>query len=234
VGATIVHDPRDLKDSDVGTGCGLFEVKKIGDEYFTYLVKCKDPKACTVLLRGASKDVLQEVDRNLQDAMSVVRNIMLDPRVLPGGGATEMSLACALAKDVKNVSGSQQLPFRAAAAAFEVIPRTLSENCGAKTIRVVTELRAKHVVGDDGVDAGFSWGINGLTGDLVDMKEMELWEPYVVKAQTVKTALESAALMLRIDAIVSGMRSEASKAEEAKNARNEDDDDETFGDARDG
>jgi len=233
VGATIVHDPRDLKETDVGTGCGLFEVKKIGDEYFTYIVGCKDPKACTILLRGASKDVLQEIDRNLQDAMAVVRNLMLDPRVLPGGGATEMALSCALAKAAKNVSGAQQLPFKAAAQAFEVIPRTLSENCGAKTIRVVTELRVKHSVDDNDTDSGFTWGIDGIQGELVDHAKTELWEPYVVKTQTIKTAIESAALMLRIDAIVSGMRSEASKAEDVKAQRDEEDD-ETFGDARDG
>lgn len=70
-GATIVNRPEELKESDVGTECGLFEVRKIGDEYFSYLVECKNPKACTILLRGPSKDVIQEIDRNLQDAMYI-------------------------------------------------------------------------------------------------------------------------------------------------------------------
>lgn len=231
VGAIIAHDPRDLKEEDVGTGCGLFEVKKIGDEYFSYIVQCKNPKACTILLRGASKDVLQEIDRNLQDAMAVVRNIIIDPRVVPGGGASEMALSCILSKQAKSVPGAQQGPFKEVANALEVIPRTLSENCGAKTIRVITELRAKHVVNEDNVDEGFNWGLDGNAGEIADITKMELWEPCMVKTQTIKTAIEAAAMLLRIDAIVSGMRSEASKAEDKKN---EDDDDETFGDARDG
>jgi T-complex protein 1 subunit gamma len=92
VGATIVHEPSELTEKDVGTQCGLFEIRKIGDEYFTFLVECKDPKACTVMLRGGSKDVLNELERNLQDAMAVARNILLDPRIVPGGGAVEMAV----------------------------------------------------------------------------------------------------------------------------------------------
>ena len=93
VGATIANRTDELREEDIGTGCGLFEIKKIGDEYFAYLIECKQPKACTILLRGASKDILNEVERNLQDAMNVARNIMIDARLCPGGGATEMALA---------------------------------------------------------------------------------------------------------------------------------------------
>jgi T-complex protein 1 subunit gamma len=76
--------------------CGLFEVKKIGDEYFTFLTECKEPRACSIILRGASKDVLNEIERNLQDALGVCRNVFLNPKVVPGGGALEMQLACRL------------------------------------------------------------------------------------------------------------------------------------------
>lgn len=75
-GATVVNRTEELKESDVGTQAGLFEVKKLGDEYFTYVTKCSDPKACTILLRGASKDVLNETERNLQDALHVARNLV--------------------------------------------------------------------------------------------------------------------------------------------------------------
>merc|ERR1712241_344828 len=91
-GATIANRTDELKEEDIGTGCGLFEIEKIGDEYFTFLVECKEPKACTILLRGASKDVLNEVERNLQDAMNVARHVLVDPRLVPGGGAAEMAL----------------------------------------------------------------------------------------------------------------------------------------------
>ena len=93
VGATVVSRPDELTERDLGLACGLFEVQKIGDEYFTFLTECVDPKACTILLRGASKDILNEVERNLQDAMNVARNVMVDARLVAGGGAVEMALA---------------------------------------------------------------------------------------------------------------------------------------------
>ena len=99
-GATICHRADEVKESDVGTQAGLFYVDKIGDEYYSFIVQCKDPKACTLLLRGASKDILNEVERNLQDAMNVARNVMFDPYLLPGGVATEMAVSMALATKV--------------------------------------------------------------------------------------------------------------------------------------
>ncbi|KAI9002267.1 chaperonin Cpn60/TCP-1 family [Gaertneriomyces semiglobifer] len=199
-GATIVNRVEDLKDSDVGTKCGLFEVRKIGDEYFTFLEKCQDPKACTILLRGPSKDVLQEIDRNLQDAMCVARNVMFEPRLCPGGGATEMALSVRLGEKAKSISGVQQWPYKAVATALEVIPRTLVQNCGGNAIKTLTQLRAKHA---DASNA--SWGIDGESGKVVDMHSYGVWEPFAVKAQTIKTAVESACLLLRVDDIVSGI-----------------------------
>jgi len=201
-GATIVSRPDEIQPSDVGTGCGLFEVKKMGDEYFTFMTECKDPKACTVLLRGGSKDVLNEIERNLGDAMQVVRNVVFDPFLLPGGGATEMAVAQALARAAHTeVEGVQQWPFTSLGKALEVIPRTLAQNCGANVIRQMTVLRAKHRNLD-----GSSWGIDGESGALVDMKILGVWEPYNVKVQTLKTAVEAACMILRIDDIVSGMK----------------------------
>jgi T-complex protein 1 subunit gamma len=207
-GATIINRTDDIQDSDIGTQCGLFEVRKIGDEYFAFFVECESPKACTILLRGASKDVLNEVERNLQDAMNVARNIVFDPRIVPGGGAVEMAVACHLRHTSKAVEGVQQWPYREVAAAFECIPRTLLQNCGADVIRRITELRAKHATG--GCE---SWGVNGHTGDLADMKDLGIWEPYLVKIQTFKTAVEAACLLLRIDSIVSGVKKAGGQAQ---------------------
>merc|ERR1719211_727415 len=144
-GATIVNRTEEITDADIGTGCGLFEVRKIGDEYFTFIEGCKDPKACTILLRGASKDILNEVERNLQDALHVARNIYQDPRLVPGGGAVEMEVAHLLAEKSKSLKGVVQWPYRALASALEVIPRTLAQNCGANTIRTLTTLRANTI-----------------------------------------------------------------------------------------
>jgi T-complex protein 1 subunit gamma len=200
-GATIVSRTDEINEADIGTGCGLFEIRKIGDEYFAFMEECKDPKACTVLLRGGSKDVLNEIERNLNDAMQVARNVVFEPKLLPGGGASEMAISVALEEQAQSVEGVQQWPFRAVAKAFEVIPRTLAQNCGADTVRVMTQLRAKHANKENS-----SWGIDGEKGTLIDIAELGIWEPYCVKVQTIKTSIEAACMLLRIDDIVSGLK----------------------------
>ncbi|KAJ5684059.1 T-complex protein 1 subunit gamma [Penicillium maclennaniae] len=197
-GATIVNRVDDIQESDIGTRCGLFEIEKIGDEYFTFMRQCKSPKACTILLRGPSKDILNEIERNLQDAMAVARNVIFHPRLSPGGGAVEMAVSVKLSQLARSVEGVQQWPYKAVADAMEVIPRTLAQNAGVSPIRVLTRLRAKHVEGYT------TWGLDGESGNLVDMKEYGVWEPEAVKLQSIKTAVESACLLLRVDDICSG------------------------------
>jgi len=204
-GATIVNRLDEIQECDVGTGAGLFEVKLIGDEYFTYITKCKDPKACTILLRGASKDILNEVERNLQDTMQVTRNILVDPRMVPGGGAIEIALSHGLNEKAKSIQDVSQWPYRAVAKALEVIPRTLIQNCGGNTIRAITQIKAKHAESSE----NFTYGINGENGQVSDMKELKVWEPLSVKSQVMKTAIETSILLLRIDDIVSGSKKSA-------------------------
>lgn len=199
-GATIVNRVEDLRESDVGTQCGLFNVEKIADDYFTFLTGCRDPKACTIVLRGPSKDVINEVDRNLADAMAVARNVVFDPRLAPGGGATEMAISVGLAAKSKTIEGVEGWPFRTVGEAMEVIPRTLIQNCGGNTIRTLTELRAKHANGEH------EYGVDGETGKIIDMKTIGLYESAAVKVQIMKTAVESACLLLRVDDIVSAKR----------------------------
>jgi T-complex protein 1 subunit gamma len=206
-GATIVNRTDELQEEDVGTACGLFEITKIGDEYFAYLIECQNPKACTIVLRGASKDILKEVDRNLNDAMNVARNVLVDPRMLPGGGATEMALSQALTEKAKSVPGVHQWPYQAVAKALEIIPQTLIQNCGGSTVRTLTALRAKHAAGGNS-----SWGVDGQTGTIVDMSELGVWDPLSVKLQSYKTAIETAILLLRIHDIVSGTKKASDKS----------------------
>ncbi|KAJ2687039.1 T-complex protein 1 subunit gamma [Coemansia spiralis] len=198
-GAKIVTSVDELKEQDVGTGCGLFSVEKIGDEYFSFLTECKDPKACTILLRGPGKDTLNEIDRNLQDAMCVARNVLFNPYLCPGGGATEMALSVQLAQRAKSdIPGVEQWPYAGVAEALEVIPRTLIQNGGGNAMRTLTDLRAKHASGLT------TWGVDGEKGVPVDMNDYGVWEPLAVKLQTIKTAIDSASLLLRVDDIVSG------------------------------
>ena len=166
------------------------------------MTECKEPAACSIVLRGASKDVLNEIERNLHDALGVARNVLNNPRLVPGGGALEMELACKLNEMALKVEGVQQWPYKALASAFEVIPRTLAQNCGGDVVRMLTELRAKHNLPNR---EGFMMGINGDTGKISNMETDSIWDPCAVKLQTYKTAIESAAMLLRIDDIVSGI-----------------------------
>lgn len=229
-GATIVNRPEELIENDVGTRCGLFEMKKIGDEYWTYFIKCKDPKACTIALRGASKDVLNEMERNLQDAMCVGRNILYEPKLVPGGGAFELELSYLLLEKSKEIEGITQMPYSAAARALEAIPRTLAQNCGADVVRLLTDLRAKHASKDD-PNKQF-YGIDGNTGKVANMKDIKVFDTLAVRKQTLKTAIESSCMLLRIDDIVSGIKKKE-KPSPSPQAQPEEQP-ETFGDARDG
>merc|ERR1711988_1203133 len=217
-GATIVPGTDEILESDVGEGCGLFEVRKLGDEYFAFLEECDEPKACTILLRGASKDVLNEIERNLQDAMQTARNVLCEPLLLPGGGAVEMHVAMALKEHADKIEGSAQWPFAAVGDALEVIPRTLCQNCGGDTVRVMSELRSLHAEGGNP-----SKGINGSTGQITDMAELGIYEAFSVKVQTIKTAIESAIMLLRIDDICSGSKPKNSAYGEALNSGQLDD-----------
>ncbi|KAF5751773.1 T-complex protein 1 subunit gamma isoform X2 [Tripterygium wilfordii] len=159
-------DWKNCRNPIVGTEAGLFEIKKIGDEFFAFIVDCKDPKACTILLRGASKDLLNEVERNLQDAMSLARNILENPKLVPGGGGTELTVSATLKQKSSSIEGIE-----------------------------------KHPNGEN------TWiGIDGNTGLIADMQEQKIWDAYNVKAQTFKTAIEAACMLLRIDDIVSGIK----------------------------
>jgi len=177
--------------------------------YFTFLDKCKENKACTILLRGPSKDILNEIDRNLADAMSVARNIVFHPMLAPGGGATEMAISVGLANYAgKSMEGVEVAAVHAVADAMEVIPRTLIQNCGGNPIKTLTQLRARHANGE------YTYGVDGNTGRIVEMKQYGLFESASVKIQILKTAIEvrvlsdlqSASLLLRVDDVVSAKR----------------------------
>lgn len=141
------------------------------------------------------------MERNLHDALHVARNITIDPRLVPGGGAVEMELSQKLSEKSKSIEGLMQLPLQAIAYALECIPRTLAQNCGADVVRTLTELRAKHTKED-----GKFFGIDGNTGKMADMREINIWEPLAVKVQTYKTAIEASCMLLRIDDVVSGIK----------------------------
>jgi len=213
-GATIVNRVEEITEADVGTKCGTFMVRKIGEEYFTYLVDCEDPKACTVLLRGGTKDVLNEIERNLHDGFAMAKNLLVEPRQLPGGGATEMQVAARMAERAKQIDGITQHVVRAVASALEVIPRTLAQNAGSEVVRVITDLRSRHATTD-----GLHYGLDGDTGAVIDVVKAGILDSYAVKQQVMRSSIESAAMLLRIDQIVSGVSHQKAKKQTDSNAQ---------------
>jgi T-complex protein 1 subunit gamma len=147
--------------------------------------------------------------------------------------ASFFSVQALIAKS-KSIEGIQQFPFRAVASALEVIPRTLIENCGGNPIKLLTALRAKHAAALAPNSPACTWGIDGNKGELADMQELQIWEPFMVKSQTIKTSIESACMLLRIDDIVSGMSGRGGGGAQQQQAPPEGADEETFGDQRDG
>lgn len=196
----IVHRTEDINESNISSSCGLFEVRKIGDEYFSFIEQCKEPKACSIILRGGSKDVLNEMERNLQDCLQVVRNVALESKVVIGGGCFEMSLSRKLKLEADLREGAERVVFNAISNAFEIVPRTLLRNCGCDVVRQMTKLRALHAQANK--DDVCEFGVDGESGDIIKSKVVEA---LAVKKQVVKTAFESSAMILRIDDIISGI-----------------------------
>jgi len=144
--------------------------------------------------------LLEEICSPTQDSFQVKLFLILSL----GGGAFEMEVSNRLLEKSKTVEGLLQLPYQAVALALEVIPRTLANNCGADVVRVITELRSKHTDKTD--PNSMYYGINGNTGKIENVKDLGIWDTINVRKQTLKTSVESACMILRIDDIVSGIK----------------------------
>ena len=143
MGATIVHHPKELKEDNVGMKCRLIAFKKIGDKYFTFLTECKSPKACSVMLRDTLKEVLNDIECNLNNTLQVVRNLMQEPHIVHSSGAVKMALGMAVVRKAESIEGEKQWPLKVIRQALEVILRILVANSLDSTIRAITSLKAK-------------------------------------------------------------------------------------------
>ncbi|KJP88067.1 T-complex protein 1, gamma subunit [Plasmodium fragile] len=202
-GATIVNRCDEIVESDIGTKCGLFEVKKIGDDYYAHFVECENPRACTILLRGSTKDVLNEVERNLHDGMNVAKNIIMEGKLLYGGGCTEMRVGQHLISQASQYDDARKSIMEAVGSALEIIPKILAQNSGANVVKTINELRIKHETA-----GGEKFGVDGITGEIIDVSTKNIWDLLAVKKQIYKSAIEAAAMILRIDDVVSGIGKE--------------------------
>ncbi len=201
-GARIVTNLDDLFDRDLGTAA-LVEERKIEEDRWVFVEGCKHPKSVSLLLRGGSQRVVDEVERSIHDAIMVVRDVIELPLIVAGGGAPETYAATKLRNWSKSLGGREQLAAEKFAEALESIPLTLAENAGMDPIDTLATLRSKQIKGE-------KWtGIDVMKGRVSNMKSSEIIEPLAVKNQIISAASEAACMILRIDDIISVSKASA-------------------------
>ncbi|HLC39556.1 MAG TPA: thermosome subunit beta [archaeon] len=198
-GGRVVSNLEDLAGEDLGYA-KLVEERKIGGESMTFVRECKNPKAVTILVRGSTDHVVDEIDRSIEDAIGAVASSLELGKIVPGAGSPEAEAANKLRKFAEKFSGREQLAIRAFADALEVIPRALAENGGLDPIDILVELRAAHDQGK------VTFGVNLGNGSVADALLMGVVEPLKVKTQAIKSAAEAAEMILRIDDVISASK----------------------------
>ena len=194
-GAKIVSNLVDLSSKDLGYA-GYVEEKKIGEDKMTFIYECKNPKAVSILIRGGTEHVVDELERGIHDALSVVKAALEDGRITVGGGATATEIAMALRDFSPSIGGREQMAVEAFASAVEIVPKTLSENAGLDPIDIMLELRRFHKKGNKYA------GINVKTGKVEDMLKYNVIEPLRLGIQEIQSAYEAANMILRIDDVI--------------------------------
>ena len=194
-GGRIVGSVNDLSEKDLGQANNV-EEKSIEEDNWVFIEECKNPKAVTLLVRGGSQRVIDEADRSIHDALMVVKDVIEKPMILPGGGSPEEYVATNLRIWAKKLSGREQLAVEKYAEAIEAIPIALARNAGMNPIDAITQLRARHSAGEKYT------GVDVNNGVIDDMEKLDIVEPLKVKEQIIKSATETANMILRIDNVV--------------------------------
>jgi thermosome len=192
--AKVVTNIEDLSADDMGEA-GIVHEKKISGEDMIFVEGCKDPKAVTLLVRGSTEHVVDEIERAVEDAIGVVAATVEDGKVVAGGGAAEIALAKGLKDYADTISGREQLAVAAFAEALEVVPKTLAENAGLDSIDSLVDLRAAH-------ENSIYMGLDVFKGEVNDMYQAGVIEPHRVKKQAIQSAAEAAEMILRIDDVI--------------------------------
>ncbi len=199
-GGRIVGSVNDLAKTDLGSADNV-EEKQIEEDKWVFIEGCKNPKAVSLLIRGGSQRVIDEVERSIHDALMVIKDVIEKPMILVGAGAPEAYVANKLRIWSKTLSGREQLAVEKYAEALEQIPLALARNAGMNPIDTITDLRAKQSSGDKYA------GINVFEGKVANMEKSDVLEPLMVKEQVLKSATETANMILRIDNVVASSRS---------------------------
>ncbi len=194
-GGKIITNIDEIANSDLGKA-GLVEERKIGEEEMLFVEQCDNPKAVSLLLRGGTEHVVDELERALHDALRVVGVVIEDKKQVAGGGASEVEVALRLREYASSVGGREQLAIEAFANAMESIPRTLAENAGLDPIDMLVALRSQHEKGKKNA------GLDVYKGKVIDMMEAGVVEPLRVRTQAISSATEAAVMILRIDDVI--------------------------------
>ncbi|MDW5563561.1 MAG: thermosome subunit alpha [Methanomassiliicoccus sp.] len=200
-GGNVVGNLDSISKADLGCADSV-EERKIGEEEMTFVTGCKNPKAVSIIIRGGTEHVIDEVERALHDALRVVGVAMEDGKVVAGGGAPEIELALRLADYASTVGGREQLAIEAFAEAMEIIPWALAENAGLDPIDLVIKLKTAH----EGKKNAMYMGIDLETGEPANMMDANVIEPLRVKKQAVESATEVAGMILRIDDVIASKK----------------------------
>ncbi|HMK83977.1 MAG TPA: thermosome subunit beta [Candidatus Bathyarchaeia archaeon] len=199
-GGKIITNLDDLKPADLGKA-GNVEEQKIGDDKMVFIKDCKDPRSVSILIRAGLERLVDEAERALKDALSVVADVAHKPKVVTGGGAVEAELAKKLRDYATKVGGREQLAIEAFAETLEMVPKTLAENAGFDPIDIMVALRSAHEKKD-----GMSQGIDVMKGGVKDMKKQGVIEPLRVKEQAIQSATEAASMILRVDDVIAAAK----------------------------
>jgi len=194
-GGRITTNIDDITEKDLGSA-DLVQQKKIETDKWVFIEGCKNPHSVTLLIRGGSQRVVDEVDRSIHDSLMVVKDVIEKPSIVSGGGSAEAYLAGQLNEWADSFDGRESLAIKQYAEALEAIPLTIAENAGMDPINTIISLRAKQNSGKKGS------GINAREGKVGDMYSLNIVEPLVVKEQIVKSATETACMILRIDDVI--------------------------------
>ncbi len=194
-GGTIITKLDELLKSDLGNAKNVNQ-QKIGDDDMTFVTGCKNPKAVSILIRGGTEHVVDELDRSLEDAISVVAVAIEDGQIITGGGSTASEISMRLREYAASIGGREQIAIDAFADAIEIVPRTLAENAGLDPIDTLIDLRKAHKKGKKHA------GINVYSGGVIDMKKNNVIEPIRVGKQAIESATDAAVMILRIDDVI--------------------------------
>ena len=194
-GGRVISNLDDLTEHDLGTA-DLAQQKKVESDKWVFIEGCKHPQSVTMLIRGGSQRVIDEVDRSIHDSLMVVKDVIEKPEIVAGGGAPEAFAASQLKDWADNFDGREQLAIKKYAEALEIIPLTIAENAGMDPIDTMATLRAKQ-------NQGQKWtGIDARNTKISDMLSIDVVEPIAVKEQIIKSATEAACMILRIDDVI--------------------------------